>query len=195
MTTAHSEHSEGRKRRTGLNNVPRYSIITVCKFPHTVEFYPSNLPWRIIWKFRPHAATLVVPWNVINALLIQYLAPCVSRACGDKEEERGTWGRDERAKIKCPKITNEFSHFPLRSIECVSAVNTRFSSASIQWEIRDALHDARTRNTQRERERAARFDDFASIRQWIILHSLRALSSATNAQACAQPMEAGNTNS
>jgi len=159
MTTAHSEHSEGRKRRTGLNNVPRYSIITVCKFPHTVEFYPSNLPWRIIRKFRPHAATLVVPWNVINALLIQYLAPCVSRACGDKEEERGTWRRNE-SEDKMPE-----NH------QRISVGNSRrVTRRAHTIETERERKRKRERERERERERAARFDDFASIRQWIILH-------------------------
>lgn len=99
-------------------------------------------------------------------------------------------GGGTRAKIKCLKITNEFSRFPLRSLECVSAVNTRFSPAGIQREIR-ALH-ARTREREREKDRTIRrFHPDKAMNY----SPLRALSSATNVQACAQPTEAGNTNS
>jgi len=200
--------------------VPRYSIITVCKFPHTAEFYPSNLPWQI---YNSEIQTAPAPpppspplprcscrRNVINALLIQYLAPSVIRRIkpgggggggevggGSKGGGGGERGGEKKGGILC---------FPL---ECMSAVNSRspflayppsssssssfstFSTiiiplAGIQREIRDALH-ARTRESRTIRRfRADKAVNYSP---------LRALSSATNAQACTPPTRAGNGNS
>lgn len=113
--------------------------------------------------------------------------------CGDKEEERGTWGRAE-SEDKMPENHQRVFALPAsRSRVCVRPVNTRFSPAGIQREIRDALH-VRTQVRARERERGiARFGDFAD--KAVNYSPLRALSSATNAQACAQPTRASNTNS
>lgn len=108
--------------------------------------------------------------NVINALLIQYLSPCV-KPCGNKEKEEGRggrWQRETRAKIKCPKITNEFSRFLPRSRvrarrECTSLLLCLSFSHLL-------VFNGKFANYMRAHEKAARFGDFAPIRQWIILH-------------------------
>ena len=101
-----------------------------------------------------------MPRNVINALLIQYLAPCVSRA-GIKRGKK-TRGKDE-SENKMFENHQRVSRVSCFALECVSAMN-------IPDSLLPGIQREATRYT-RARERAlAQFGDFAPIRQWIILY-------------------------
>lgn len=112
--------------------------------------------------------------NVINALLIQYLSPRV-KPCGDKEEEEGGEGggaaEGNRAKIKCPKITNEFSRFlPRFRVRARRECTSLSLSPTLPFSHLLVFNGKSATHYMRAHERAARFGDFAPIRQWIILH-------------------------
>lgn len=114
--------------------------------------------------------------NVINALLIQYLSPRV-KPCGDKEEEEGGGGGGGAAEGN--KSENKMS----KNHQRVFALPTSLSSAYSSWmhislSLSPTLpfshllvfNGKSATHYMRAHERAARFGDFAPIRQWIILH-------------------------